>query len=161
MREAFRDAHPDTVLVAEHMSNAHMSEALRRGIVGVVLAACPECAPELSSRPIRRERIIVLVSKNHPAADAPEVELSELASSEFLCPPAHLAPRFNHTHDPTRSPPSKPANRGKALCRTRTDDPFLTITPQTISAYGRLSIYAANRHFLVLGAAGFEGSHAV
>ncbi|MBV8712712.1 MAG: hypothetical protein JOY56_13085, partial [Solirubrobacterales bacterium] len=94
MREAFRDAHPDTVLVAEHMSNAHMSEALRRGIVGVVLAACPECAPELSSRPIRRERIIVPVSKNHPAADAPEVELSELASSEFLCPPAHLAPRF-------------------------------------------------------------------
>jgi DNA-binding transcriptional LysR family regulator len=77
------------------MWNAHMSEALRRGTVDVVLASCPEFDRELSTRPIRRERIVALVSKDHPAADAGQVTLSELASSEFLCPAADLAPRFN------------------------------------------------------------------
>ena len=96
VRDAFRNAHPDTVLVAEHMWNAQMSEGLRRGTVDVVLASCPESHPELSSRPIRRERIVASVSKDHPAADAAEVALCELASSESLCPPADLAPRFNH-----------------------------------------------------------------
>jgi hypothetical protein len=37
----------------------------------------------------------VLVSRAHPAADALEVPLSELASSEFLCPAADLTPRFH------------------------------------------------------------------
>jgi DNA-binding transcriptional LysR family regulator len=95
VRAAFAAAHPEIVLVPEHMWAAQMPEALRRGTVDVALASCPEFDRELSIRTIRRERLVALVSADHPAADLPEVTLSELASSEFLCPPADLAPRFH------------------------------------------------------------------
>lgn len=93
--EAFRNTHPGSVVMGEHIWTAHVSEALRRGTVDVVLASCPEFDPALSIRTIRRERVVALVSRDHPAADAPEVARSELASSEFLCPPADLTPRFH------------------------------------------------------------------
>jgi DNA-binding transcriptional LysR family regulator len=95
--EAFRVAHPDVAVVGERMWNAQMPEALRRGTIDVVLTSCPEFDRELSTRTIRRERLFVLVSKDHPAADESSVALGELASSEFLCPPANLTPTFHQT----------------------------------------------------------------
>jgi hypothetical protein len=47
-------------------------------------------------------------------------------------------------------------NPCKALCRTRTDDPFLTITRQPISDDARLPIYAANTRFLVSRCSGLS-----
>ena len=93
--EAFRRTEPEIVVLAEHMWAVEVPDALRRGTVDVVLASCPEFDPALSTRTIRRERVFALVSKDHPAADSAEVTLSDLASSEFLCPPAELTPRFN------------------------------------------------------------------
>ena len=93
--ESFRRTDPEILVVAEHMWAVQVPEALRRGTVDVVLASCPEFDPALSTRTIRRERLFALVSKDHPAADSAEVTLSELASSEFLCPPAELTPRFH------------------------------------------------------------------
>jgi DNA-binding transcriptional LysR family regulator len=95
VREAFRAAYRDIVVVAEHIWSVQAPEALRRGTVDVVLASCPEFDREVSTRTIRHERLVALVSKDHPAADSPEVALSDLASSEFLCPPANLTPSFN------------------------------------------------------------------
>ncbi|MBV9417943.1 MAG: LysR family transcriptional regulator [Solirubrobacterales bacterium] len=95
--EAFRGTHPDIAVVGEQMWNAQIPEALRRGTVDVALTSCPEFDRELSTRTIRREQLFVLVSKDHPAADQSTVSLRELASSEFLCPPATLAPTFHQT----------------------------------------------------------------
>jgi DNA-binding transcriptional LysR family regulator len=95
--EAFRGTHPDIAVVGERMWNAQMPEALRRGTVDVVLTSCPEFDRELSTRTIRRERLFALVSEHHPAADKSSVGLRELASSEFLCPPANLTPTFHQT----------------------------------------------------------------
>lgn len=93
--EGFRGTHPDIAVVGEQMWNAQIPEALRRGTVDVALTACPESDRELSTRTIRRERLFALVSKEHPAAEQPNVALRELASSEFLCPPVNLAPTFH------------------------------------------------------------------
>jgi DNA-binding transcriptional LysR family regulator len=81
--------------MAEEMWNARMPEALRRGTVDVAISCCPEIDRQLSYRPIRRERIVVLLSETHPLAGSEQLALRDLTSDEFLCAPPDLAPRYN------------------------------------------------------------------
>ncbi len=93
--EAFRASRTGVSVLAEQMRNAQMPEALRRGAVDVAVACCPEVDRALSSRLVRRERVIALLPRTHPLVHADALALSDLASEEFLCPPSDVAPRFN------------------------------------------------------------------
>jgi DNA-binding transcriptional LysR family regulator len=71
-----------------------MPDALLTGAIDVALALYPELVAELSYRPIRRERVVALLSQAHRLAREPEIELGALAD-EFLLFPRELAPRLH------------------------------------------------------------------
>jgi DNA-binding transcriptional LysR family regulator len=95
--QAFRLQRPDVELLTEEMWNARMIPALRDGTIDVAVALCPEVAGELTYAPIRRERVVALLSASHPLAHDEEINLSELADDEFMLFPRELAPRLYDT----------------------------------------------------------------
>ena len=68
--------------------------------------------------------------QNHAAANGEVFQVVSIRASRRI------------TAEPARSPKPPPTKR--ALCRTRTDDPFLTMTPRGLSGVLRIPIYAEN-----------------
>jgi DNA-binding transcriptional LysR family regulator len=94
---AFRLQRPEVELLTEEMWNSRMASALRDGTIDVAVALCPDVVADLTYVPIRRERLVVLLSASHPLADEEEVNLSALANDEFVLFPRELAPRLYDT----------------------------------------------------------------
>lgn len=92
--QAFRVERPEVELLTEEMWNSRMTPALREGTIDVAVALCPEIAGDLTYTPIRRERVVILLSSSHPLARADEISLEALADEEFVLFPRELAPRL-------------------------------------------------------------------
>src|SRR5262245_30725450 len=81
---AFRVERPEVELLTEEMWNSRMTPALRDGTIDVAVALCPEIAGDLTYVPIRRERVVVLLSASHPLARETKIDLGALADEEFV-----------------------------------------------------------------------------
>ena len=92
--QALHQIRPKLELLAEEMRPSRMPGALLSGAIDVCLALYPELLAELSYRPIRRERVVALLSHAHPLAHQPEIELGALADESLLFP-RELAPRLH------------------------------------------------------------------
>src|SRR5262245_35734078 len=95
--QAFRAQRPEVELLTEEMWNSRMAPALRDGTIDVAVALCPEVAGDLTHEPIRRERVVALLSSAHPLAREQEIDLGLLANEEFVLFPRELAPRLYDT----------------------------------------------------------------
>jgi DNA-binding transcriptional LysR family regulator len=95
--QAFRLQRPEVELLTEEMWNSRMTSALRDGTIDVAVALCPDVTGDLTYAPIRRERVVVLLSASHPLAEEEEINLSALANDEFVLFPRELAPRLFDT----------------------------------------------------------------
>src|SRR5262245_39648391 len=91
---AFAVAHPDVELLTEEMRPNRMPPALRSGTIDVALALYPDVVGELSYLPVRRERIVAVLSSSHPLAHEEAIALGALAD-EFLLFPREFAPRLH------------------------------------------------------------------
>jgi DNA-binding transcriptional LysR family regulator len=94
LAQALKLSRPDVELLAEEMRPNRMPGALRSGAIDVALALYPEIVGELLYRPIRRERVVVLLDSNHPLAKQRTIELDAL-SDEYLLFPREVAPRLH------------------------------------------------------------------
>jgi DNA-binding transcriptional LysR family regulator len=74
-----------------------MAAALHDGTIDLAVALCPEVAGDLRFAPIRREEVVVLLAASHDLAGAETINLSALASEEFVFFPRELAPRLYDT----------------------------------------------------------------
>jgi DNA-binding transcriptional LysR family regulator len=116
---AFREVSPDVELLTQEMWNAPMSEALRSGQVDLGISLCPEPAPGLASEPVRRERMIAVISSAHPLAAAGSVALGDLAEHTFLMFPPELGPRlYDAMVDMCRSAGFEPKLRNESFHTT-------------------------------------------
>jgi DNA-binding transcriptional LysR family regulator len=93
--KAFRTSHPRVELLAQEMWNAQMAPSFARGTIDVAISVYPEIAAELELIPIRKERLIALLPKNHPLAGEQAIPLSSLADEEFVLFPREIAPRLH------------------------------------------------------------------
>jgi DNA-binding transcriptional LysR family regulator len=91
---SFRSSHPGVSLLTEEMWNARMLPALRSAAVDLAVSLCPEIAGEFSYQPIRSEPVIALLTRAHPLAAQPALDLRDLAEERFLFFPRELAPRL-------------------------------------------------------------------
>jgi DNA-binding transcriptional LysR family regulator len=92
--QAFKRHRPDVELLTEEMRPNRMSAALRSGTIDVALALYPEVSGELSYQPVRRERIVAVLSATHRLAEEEGIGLDALAD-EFLLFPRDDAPRLH------------------------------------------------------------------
>jgi DNA-binding transcriptional LysR family regulator len=95
--QAFRSHRPDVELLTEEIWNSRMAAALHDGTIDLAVALCPEVAGDLRFAPIRREEVVVLLAASHDLAGAETINLSALASEEFVFFPRELAPRLYDT----------------------------------------------------------------
>jgi DNA-binding transcriptional LysR family regulator len=92
---AFRQSHPDVVLLTEEMWNARMLPALRSGAIDVAVSLCPEIASDCSYETIRSESMVALLAGAHRLAGQEALELKALEPDGFLLFPRELAPRLH------------------------------------------------------------------
>jgi DNA-binding transcriptional LysR family regulator len=92
--QAFRGGYPDVELLTEEMWNARMPAALRSGLVDLAVSLCPEVTDALRYETIRSERVIAIVTEDHPLAAEGEIALAALELEQFVMFPRELAPRL-------------------------------------------------------------------
>jgi DNA-binding transcriptional LysR family regulator len=92
--QAFRARHPDVELLTEEMRPNRIPAALRSSAIDVAVALFPEIAGELAYRCIRRERVVAVLSIDHPLATERAIPLAALAN-EYLLFPREAAPRLH------------------------------------------------------------------
>jgi DNA-binding transcriptional LysR family regulator len=92
--QAFRASCPEVELLTEETWNSRMLDALRSGVVDLAVALCPEISSELAYETIRSERIVALVTADHPLAGEREIALQALADEGFVMFPREFAPRL-------------------------------------------------------------------
>ena len=85
---------PDIDLATEEMRPRVMAAALQSGTIDVAVALWPDVVAELSYLPVRRERIVAVLSVDHPLAHEHAVGLEALAD-DFLVFPREIAPRLH------------------------------------------------------------------
>jgi DNA-binding transcriptional LysR family regulator len=95
--QAFRSHRPEVELLTEELWNSRMASALRDGTIDLAVALCAERVGDLAYEPIRRERVVVLLSASHPVARDEAVSLVALADEQFVLFPRDLAPRLYDT----------------------------------------------------------------
>jgi DNA-binding transcriptional LysR family regulator len=95
--QAFRARRPDVELLTEEIWNARMVGALRDGTIDLAVALCPEMAGDLAHEPIRRERIVVLLTATHPLAGERAIGVGALAGEQVVLFPREIAPRLYDT----------------------------------------------------------------
>jgi DNA-binding transcriptional LysR family regulator len=92
--QAFSQHRPDVEVLTEEMRPNRIPAALRSGTIDIALALYPDIVGELSYEPVRRERVVAVISASHPLAREEAIELSALAD-EFLLFPREVAPRLH------------------------------------------------------------------
>jgi DNA-binding transcriptional LysR family regulator len=92
--QSFAERHPEVELLTEELRPNRIPAALRSGTIDVALALYPEIVAELSYLPVRRERVVAVLSAGHPLAQEEEIGLEALAD-EFLLFPREVAPRLH------------------------------------------------------------------
>jgi DNA-binding transcriptional LysR family regulator len=92
--QAFAERHPDVELLTEEMRPNRIPAALRAGTIDVALALYADIVAELSYLPVRRERVVAVLSSSHPLAHEDVIDLAALAD-EFLLFPRDVAPRLH------------------------------------------------------------------
>jgi DNA-binding transcriptional LysR family regulator len=90
---AFKEHHPDVELLTEEMRPNRIPAALRSATIDVAVALYPDVVGELSYLPIRRERVVAVLSSSHRLAHEEAISLEALAD-EFLLFPREFAPRL-------------------------------------------------------------------
>jgi hypothetical protein len=115
-------------------------------LVGSPSSRCRRRRPEARSASARWSSSIAVCSRARWSASGsrarPKRRIGDARSASWS-----WCPRCARSLQGTPTGPAFPCKSAQALCRTRTDDPFLTITLQAISAVACLQIYAANRTF--------------
>jgi DNA-binding transcriptional LysR family regulator len=105
------------------MWNARMPAAFASGSIDIAVSLCPEIGAELELAPIRKERLVALLSEAHRLAREDAIPLSALADEEFILFPRKIAPRLRnesfHTGGdlgswPISRPPRSPRTRWQA-----------------------------------------------
>jgi DNA-binding transcriptional LysR family regulator len=91
---AFKERRPDVELMTEEMRPNRMPAALRSATIDVALALYPDVVDELSYLPVRRERVVAVLSSSHPLAREEAISLDALAD-DFLLFPREIAPRLH------------------------------------------------------------------
>jgi DNA-binding transcriptional LysR family regulator len=135
--QAFKRHRPDVELLTEEMRPNRMSTALRSGAIDVALALYPEVSGELSYRPVRRERVVAVLSATHPLAQEEAIDLDALAD-EFLLFPRDDAPRLHDFYvNLCRSAGFEP-KPGSESSRTRWtigtwDDSTVALFPESVT----------------------------
>jgi DNA-binding transcriptional LysR family regulator len=135
--QAFKRHRPDVELLTEEMRPNRMSAALRSGTIDVALALYPEVSGELSYQPVRRERVVAVLSATHPLAQEEGIGLAALAD-EFLLFPRDDAPRLHDFYvNLCRSAGFEP-KPGSESSRTRWtigtwDDSTVALFPESVT----------------------------
>ena len=81
---AFRVAHPDVTLEVEAMTTIRQVAALRAGRLDIGLLRPPISEPELTTRVISRDSLVVALPGGHPLARRKRVALASLADESFV-----------------------------------------------------------------------------
>jgi len=85
---AYRAAYPDVDLAVRMMNTATQVAAVRAGEIDAGLARLPVDTQGLAARPIRDDRVAVLLPEGHRLAEAPAVDLRDLAGEPLVIYPA-------------------------------------------------------------------------
>jgi DNA-binding transcriptional LysR family regulator len=92
----FRRTHPDLQLLLRTGSSAEVSGLVRRGEAAVGLRYFPDPAPDLLSRGVDREPLVVVACDGHPLASARRIAARRLAGEAWVAFP----PRRGGALDP-------------------------------------------------------------
>ncbi len=89
---AFKKTHPDVQLVLENDASAPIEELVLKSKVDIALIIKPSYDPSLVYEPYREEKLVAVVSANHPLAQRGELTLTELAEVPIVIKQAKTRP---------------------------------------------------------------------
>ena len=91
---AFRARSPDVDVVLRELPPQEQLEALLDGRLDVGFIRAPLDQPELASRVVRRETLVVALPEDHPLARRTQIDLASLAREPFVVFPRARGPAF-------------------------------------------------------------------
>lgn len=82
---AFRKAHPEVKVHLKEMEKAYLNDNLEEGLCDVIFTRnFPEEEEHYEKYPVKRDRFIAVIPKDHPLNGKSLIRLEELADSPFL-----------------------------------------------------------------------------
>ncbi len=91
---AFRDRSPEVEIVLRELPPQEQIEALVEGRLDVGFVRAPIDEPELATRCVRRETLVVALPDTHPLARRTRIALEQLAREPFVAFPRARGPSF-------------------------------------------------------------------
>jgi DNA-binding transcriptional LysR family regulator len=115
---AFKQYRPEIELLTEELRPNRIAPGLRSGAIDVALALYPDVVGDLTYLPVRRERVVAVISDTHVHARGEALALAAL-SEEFFLFPRELAPRLHDFYVKLCRSAGFEPREGEASSRTR------------------------------------------
>jgi DNA-binding transcriptional LysR family regulator len=91
---AFRARSPDVDIVLHELTLSEQMEGIKAGRLDVGFLRGPLCDPQLSSRLVRSEALMVILPAGHALAAHRRLSLSQLAAEPFVAYPRNRGPAY-------------------------------------------------------------------